>query len=276
MSRLQFDRRRADRFAELLEHAENGRRPHRRDDLDAELVPMADFARSMVAVSGPEPSDDLRMGLRAMLLAKIEREGIGATAEARSALTGKTQVIRKVPTRGGGRARAAIFVGIMGGVLASGVSLASTDSVPGDALYSVKRTSEQAQLALAGSDSSRGRLHLEFAKSRMVETRQMSAGSAGGTLAAMDEETIAGVRLLFTSAHRNGDTTALDAVMAFVSQQRTELTQLRADLPGADAPLRASLDLLGDIETRANHLRAAILGGCEVMRTDRLGPEPAC
>ena len=156
---MSSSRQHADRFAELLDHAETGRRPHRRSDKEAELVSLADFAMTMRAMPAPAPSDDLRSGLRAMLLAKIEREGIGATAEekateaaaraaSRSALAGKTQVIRRVPTRGGGRARAAILIGIAAGVLASGVSLASTDSVPGDALYSVKRTSEQAQLVL--------------------------------------------------------------------------------------------------------------------------------
>ena len=276
---MSTSRQHADRFAELLDHAETGRRPHRRSDKASELVSLADFAMSMRAMPAPAPSDDLRAGLRAMLLAKIEREGIGATADqkateaaARSALAGKTQVIRRVPTHGGGRARAAILIGIAAGVLASGVSLASTDSVPGDALYSVKRTSEQAQLVLAGSDASRGRLHLEFAKSRLVEVRQVDEGTAAAVLATMDSETRSGVQLLFTAAMQQRNASSIDAVMAFISQQRTSLTELRLGTPAA----RTSLDLLRDVETRANLLQAALLSGCSISRMDDLGPRPAC
>jgi hypothetical protein len=280
---MSSSRQHADRFAELLDHAESGRRPHRRSDKEAELVSLADFAMTMRAMPAPAPSDDLRTGLRAMLLAKIEREGIGATAEekateaaaraaSRSALAGKTQVIRRVPTRGGGRARAAILIGIAAGVLASGVSLASTDSVPGDALYSVKRTSEQAQLVLAGSDASRGRLHLEFAKSRLVEVRHVDAATVATVLATMDAETRSGVLLLFTAAMQQGNGSSIDAVMAFVSQQRTGLNDLRLGSPEA----RTSLDLLRDIETRGNLLQAALLSGCTAGRIDDLGPRPAC
>ena len=61
---------------------------------------MADLAQSMREVPNPSPSEELRAGVRALLIAKIEREGIGATAvektAARSALDGKTQVIRQV------------------------------------------------------------------------------------------------------------------------------------------------------------------------------------
>jgi hypothetical protein len=280
---MSTSRQHADRFAELLDHAESGRRPHRRSDMESELVSLADFAMSMRVMPAPAPSDDLRAGLRAMLLAKIEREGIGATADqkateaaaraaSRSALAGKTQVIRRVPTHGGGRARAAILIGIAAGVLASGVSLASTDSVPGDALYSVKRTSEQAQLVLAGSDASRGRLHLEFAKSRLVELRHVDENAVAGVLATMDADTRSGVQLLFIAATQPGNGSSIDAVMAFVSQQRTGLTELRLGTPAA----RASLDLLRDVETRANLLRAALLSGCSMDKIDELGPRPAC
>jgi hypothetical protein len=280
---MSTSRQHADRFAELLDHAESGRRPHRRSDKESELVSLADFAMTMRAMPAPAPSDDLRAGLRTMLLAKIEREGIGTTADqkateaaaraaSRSALAGKTQVIRRVPTHGGGRARAAILIGIATGVLASGVSLASTDSVPGDALYSVKRTSEQAQLVLAGSDASRGRLHLEFAKSRLVEVRHVDEGAVAAVLATMDAETRSGVQLLFTAAMQQRNGSSIDAVTAFLSQQRTGLTELRLGTPAA----RTSLDLLRDVETRANLLKAALLSGCSMGRIDDLGPRPAC
>ena len=63
----------------------------------------------------------------------------------------------------------------------SGMSAASGDAIPGDALYGVKRSTEQAQLALAGSDVSRGQLHLEFARTRLAEAGALGSDPAGST-----------------------------------------------------------------------------------------------
>ncbi len=218
-------------------------------------------------------------------MATIEREGIGTSEAAKAdqaarqaALAAKTQPVRQVTGPRSGRTRVAVITGVAVGALAlSGVSLASTDSIPGDALYSVKRTSEQAQLVLAGSDANRGQLHLEFARSRLVEATQVDPAATADVLAAMDAEVVAGARMLFSTAVQRDDSSPIDAVDAFVKQQRTELTTLRLDMPYADDPLRRSLDLITDVETRANLLRAALLGGaCTVTNLDRLGPSPTC
>lgn len=286
------ERRRADRLDEMLRYAANGRRQHRDTDLDAELTPIADFAMSLAGAPAPAPTEDFRVGLRAMLLAKIEREGIGVTAigsplatEATVALNRPHLPIAHRPTpeparpasTRTGRTRAAILIGVTAGALAlSGVSLASTDSIPGDALYSVKRSSEQAQLVLAGSDAGRGQLHFEFAKSRLVEARNVPEGGADGVLDDMDAEARSGTRLVLLSAWNDHDAGSIDAITAFVSQQRNDLTKLRLSRPDAAEHLRASLDLLSDIETRANQVRAAILSGCKDAPLDELGPAPRC
>jgi Domain of unknown function (DUF5667) len=288
------ERRRADRLDEMLRFAANGRRQHRHTDLDAELKPLADLAMSLAGAPAPAPTEDFRTGLRALLLANIEREGIGATAirvprsteatmpaHRTNDRTNDRPIVPAEPARSvrdrGGRTRAAILLGVTAGALAlSGVSLASTDSVPGDALYSVKRSSEQAQLVLAGSDAGRGQLHLEFAKSRQVEARHVPADATDGVLDDMDGEARAGTRLLLSAAWQDRDGGTVASVTAFVAQQRSELTQLRLDLPRVVDRLRESLDLLRDIETRANQVRAAILSGCADVQYDELGPEPHC
>ena len=285
------ERRRADRLDEMLRFAANGRRQHRHTELDSELKPLADYAMSLAGAPAPAPTDDFRTGLRAMLLAKIEREGIGVTAIGAPLSTEATVPLNRpgyrpvfepesakpARTRGSGRTRAAILIGVTAGALAlSGVSLASTDSVPGDPLYSVKRSSEQAQLVLAGSDAGRGQLHLEFARSRQVEARQVPGAAIGGVLDEMDGEARDGTRLLLSAAWQDRDGAAVESVTAFVSQQRNDLTQLRLVLPGAADHLRESLDLLRDIETRANQVRAAILNGCHDAPHDELGPAPRC
>ena len=269
------ERHHVERFAELLDEA--GRRRHRRVDIDVDLVPLVETAQRVATVPEPEPSTEFRDGLRTLLMATIAREGIGASEAAKAALVAQTQPIRQLSAARPGRARVAVIVGVAIGALAlSGVSLASTDSLPGDTLYSVKRSSEQAQLVLAGSDANRGHLHLEFAQSRLVEARQVDGGALSKVLAAMDDEAIEGSKLLFTSAMQNREASSIDAVLAFVTQQRSDLLRLVADRPQADGKLRSSLELLGQVEERANLLRAALLGACTAATFDRLGPSPTC
>ena len=278
------ERRRIERFAELLDEANGGRRHHRRIEMDSDLASLVDLSGRVGTLEQPGPTDDFRDGLRTLLMATIAREGIGTStalhaeqAAAQAALAGKTQVVRQVTAPGSGRTRAAVIIGVAVGALTlSGVSVASTDAIPGDALYSVKRTSEQAQLVLAGSDANRGQLHLEFARSRLVEASLVEPGAVDAVFAAMDAEVTAGARMLFSTAIQRGDGSALDAIEAFVKQQRTDLTRLRLELPHADEQLRRSLDLLQDVETRANLLRAALLGACSVTQVDQLGPSPVC
>ena len=249
------DRRRSERLAELLDEAAGrGRRHHRRTAHDANLA-------DLVALTGRvaklptlvEPDAEFRSGLRAMLLAKIERDGIGVTADAkaaelanRAAMTGKTQVVRQV-SAGHGRTRAAVLIGVTAGALAlSGVSVASTDSIPGDALYPVKRSSERAQLALASSDLSRGQLHFEFANSRLREAAQVPALEAEAALSAMDIEVAEGVQLIVEWAKRNQDPAALGIVDTYLAELRDELRNLRSDRTAATVESLTVLDRLGD------------------------------
>jgi hypothetical protein len=188
----------------------------------------------------------------------------------------ETQVVRQVrPRRGHGRL--AVVIGLATGALAlSGVSAASGGALPGDPLYSVKRSGEQAQLMLAGSDETRGRLHLDFARNRLVEARQVAPDALGAVLAEMDQQTVEAARLLFSAAVESGDVSLLDTVATFAGQHRAELLSLRISVRLPDDPVRTSLDLLVAVEVRADELRAAIARGCAVMDADQYGPKPAC
>ena len=76
-----FDRRRAERFAQLVDELTGRRRRHRRSDFDRELTPLAALTTRIGEERlAPPPEPEFRVGLRAMLLATIDREGIGATA----------------------------------------------------------------------------------------------------------------------------------------------------------------------------------------------------
>jgi uncharacterized protein DUF5667 len=300
-----FHRRRAERFAALLDesgptrrHARTRSRPRPRSRSRpgaelADLVAVGERLQDVELAVRPDP--EFRADLRAMLVATAEREGIGVSAGESEATVeiflprprgrGQHAAARGTggapgwyaPTRARG-ARGAIVVGLVAAALAiSGISAASGGAKPGDTLYGVKRSTEHAKLALAGSEVSRGQLYLDFARTRMTEALQVSGDPAGlaVVLGDMDSETRAGVKLLTTAAVDRHDAAALDAVDAFVAAQRTALRQLLLNVTGeARSRTFASLELLDAINRRTEALRPSL--HCDSTGTvmDALGPRP--
>jgi len=177
------------------------------------------------------------------------------------------------------KARGAIVIGLAAGTLAlSGMSAASGDAIPGDPLYSVKRSTERAQLALAGSDISRGQLYLEFARTRLDEARAVQSDPSGfaRVLDDMDSETQQGVKLLTSTAMEHKDPKALDAIDSFVKTQHSSTESLRTGVTG-DPHSRASksLVLLEEIQKRTGALRLVLTCGMAATSgADPLGPLP--
>lgn len=277
MDNALFSRRRAERFAQLLDEANGGRRHHVRSRIDDQLTPLVGLGRQLGA-NPPEAKVDpeFRTGLRAMLLATAEREGIGAPAEK---ISNNRGALLPAVTARRARARGAILVGIAAGAIAvSGISAASENAVPGDALYGMKRGTERAQLALASSEISRGQLFLDFARTRLTEASALRGNRSGygAVLDDMDADTRQGVRLLTGAAVQRSDATALDAVDAFLVRQRRALDGLMDSGSRSDRERTAeSLLLLASVTERADALRAAIACGQPVgSASDSLGPLP--
>ncbi|MFV2113259.1 DUF5667 domain-containing protein [Micromonospora sp. LOL_025] len=283
-----FSRRRAERFAQLLDEANGGRRHHVRSRADDQLAALVAVGQRLPAAPpAVEVDPEFRTGLRAMLLATAEREGIGAPAAVttepssrRSAAdTGRNRLLPAVTARRA-RARGAILVGVAAGAVAlSGISAASENAVPGDALYGMKRSTERAQLALASSDVSRGQLFLDFARTRLAEAAALRGDEDGfsAVLDDMDADTRQGVRLLTTAATQRSDPAALDAVNSFLTGQRRAVGGLLDDASRADRDrTRRSLALLDAVRKRSDALRAAIACGRPApVGSDALGPAPA-
>ncbi|MGW4499360.1 DUF5667 domain-containing protein [Micromonospora sp. NPDC004336] len=277
-----FSRRRAERFAQLLDEANGGRRHHVRSRADDQLAALVAVGQRLgAAPPAVEVDPEFRTGLRAMLLATAEREGIGtpvaAAAEPAAAETGR-RLLPAVTARRA-RARGAILVGVAAGAIAlSGISAASENAVPGDALYGMKRSTERAQLALASSDMSRGQLFLDFARTRLAEAAALR-GDRGGYSAVLDDmdaDTRQGVRLLTTAAVQRSDPAALDAVNSFLTGQRQAVGGLLDEGSRADRDrTRRSLALLDAVRKRSDALRAAIACGLPAPAgSDTLGPTP--
>jgi hypothetical protein len=171
-----LDRRSAERFAELLDESTGGRRHHSHGPADERLAELVAIGSSLTAAKpGMQVDPEFRVGLRAMLVATAERDGIGRTAvtesEPAEVAPGRTGLKATLFGQGGRRirTRGAIVIGVAAGALAvSGISAASENASPGDALYGVKRSTERAQLAMAGSDVTRGQLSLDFARNRLA------------------------------------------------------------------------------------------------------------
>ena len=275
-----FDRRSAERFAELLDETDRGRRHHTRGQADEQLAELVAIGHSLSAArSGVQVDPEFRMGLRAMLVATAERDGIGKTAsvtEQQEAVEPVRKLLGKTGRRI--RARGAIVIGVAAGAMAvSGISAASENAAPGDALYGVKRSTERAQLAMAGSDVTRGQLSLTFARNRLAEAVAMPGDNPRfrDVLGDMDNDTRQGVKLLTSSAVARKDKAPLTSVDTFVESQRRVLSP-RLDRLSPDNRERAvtSMKLLDAVHERADNLRSGL--GCDTVTpagSDAIGPK---
>lgn len=149
--------------------------------------------------------------------------------------------------------------------------LLSRDALPGDALYSFKRTTESAELGLTFGDQPKALKHLEFASDRVNEIEVMatqaevatkwaagqSAMGKRGFLQALDDfdsDAAAGARLL-TGLALAGKPSSLGELRSWAEQQKARLVTLRRALPVLiSARLDSTLGLLDRIIARATAL----------------------
>ncbi len=181
------------------------------------------------------------------------RHSIGGRRSGRSALAG----LRGRVVFAGAAAAAALLA------IASGGVLASSNSLPGDTLYPVKRVAESAGLALTFDEGSRARRHLEIAATRLSEVEEL-AHDTQSPLApevfttAMDEfdtATNEGSELLLSAAEANSGGTAADDLHKWAAEQSDRLTDLEPTLPAA-ADADTSRELLDRLLGRTQQLDA--------------------
>ncbi|HEU0086465.1 MAG TPA: DUF5667 domain-containing protein [Pseudonocardiaceae bacterium] len=173
----------------------------------------------------------------------------------------------------------------------SGMSLLlSHDALPGDPLYTVKRSAESAELGLTFGDERKALKHLEFAGARVSELEMLAdQADAAGTwsteqgrflrsLQDFELDTTAATRLLTTTvAAGDGQTGALAALSEWAQQQETRLRVVRAALPlAASTRVDSTLELLDRVTARAASLDRR--SGCRSISSgahDDLGVVPA-
>jgi hypothetical protein len=270
------ERRRAEEFAARLE----GRPEPSGTGENAPLLELSARLRAMEFGADVDPL--FRDRLRTRLLAVASVQGIGgesADRPTRRERHHQPQATNRVPRR------IALAASTVTAVVAlSGISMASGGANPGDTLYSVKRSREAAQLALARSESSRGQLLLQFARTRLVEaiTVRDDPAELARALDDMDANTRAGMTQLSAAAMDNADRIPLDIADEFVAVQRRQLiTGLIVALP-QDRRARSldSLSLLERVKARSAKLRPGLQCNAHfagIPKTDELGVIPrAC
>lgn len=135
-----------------------------------------------------------------------------------------------------------LTVGVAAGAL-GGVAAASTNALPGDTLYGLKRGMEDLKLDMAGGDAARGKVYLDMASTRMQEARRLMDRGRGGQL---DPESVAEVRKALSGMHQevseahrlltkayqdNGSLHPIELLDSFAQTHRRGWSDLRSKLP---------------------------------------------
>ncbi|MFJ4366258.1 DUF5667 domain-containing protein [Streptomyces chartreusis] len=263
--------RRANAFAQALDEltdrgsaAEQPEQPDGTAPADAaaehtEQGRLLTLTESLGELPKPELDPEVKVVQRAQLVAAMEamlREGTTG-AEAGPALPGQ----RSERGRGAHRAsplgklrpRSRLAKGLTAGGLSvgvaagafGGVAAASSDALPGDSLYGLKRGIEDFKLnVLADGEDERGRSYLDQASTRLSEARRLMERDRGGQL---DHESMAeirralygmrhdaseGHRLLREAYERDPDSLGpIQALSAFSRSHRAMWGSLRERLP---------------------------------------------
>lgn len=254
--------RRANAFAQTLEDqtvqgAAAGQQP-------AESAEPAEQGRLLALAKGlgelPKPTLDpeVKVAQRAQLVAAMEAMLLEGTAaggvspgptvpEQRTSGRGahRASRFRKLRPRSRwskGLAAGGLTVGVAAGAF-GGVAAASSDALPGDSLYGLKRGMEDFKLNLADGESDRGELYLDHASTRLGEARRlMERGRSGRldheslteirrTLSGMKHDASEGHRLLHQAYERDGSLGPIATLSSFSASHRQTWNGLRDRLP---------------------------------------------
>lgn len=124
-----------------------------------------------------------------------------------------------------------------------GVAAASSDALPGDSLYGLKRGMEDIHLGMASGDADRGEVYLDQASTRLNEARRLMERARSGaldheqlgevrrTLNGMTHDAGEGHRLLHSAYQQNGAIGPIQTLDSFSRSHRESWSSLRDRLP---------------------------------------------
>ncbi|MFF5159960.1 DUF5667 domain-containing protein [Streptomyces sp. NPDC000348] len=260
--------RRANAFAQALEEqSDRGTAAEQSDGSAPAPAAAAETGRAQLlalasglgALPKPELDPEVKVVQRARLVAAFEamlQEGTAAGEARDQAVPGQRS------RRAGGAHRATplsklrprsrlakgltaggLTVSVAAGAL-GGVAVASSDALPGDSLYGLKRGIEDVKLGLADGDDERGRVYLDHASTRLGEARRLMERDRGGpldheslgeirrALSGVRHDAAEGHRLLREAYERDPDSLGpMQALSSFSQTNRRTWGTLRDRLP---------------------------------------------
>ncbi|MEV7278262.1 DUF5667 domain-containing protein [Streptomyces sp. NPDC093111] len=250
--------RRANAFAQALEDRTSEAVAAEQSEATAEP---AEQGRLLALANGlgelPKPVMDpeVKVVQRAQLVAAMEAmfaEGTAAavrTVPEQRTAGGKgahrASPLRKLRPRSRwtkGLAAGGLTVGVAAGAF-SGVAAASSDALPGDSLYGLKRGMEDLKLGMADDDADRGGIYLDQASTRLSEARRLmergrlgdldheSLGEIRRVLSGMEHDASEGHRLLRQAYERDGEIGPMARLNSFAQSHRATWDGLRDRLP---------------------------------------------
>jgi hypothetical protein len=264
--------RRADELARALDGHDSA------DPSVRPLVAVADRVRA----AATDPSPEFRLALRERLMVAAETELVPARRSPAHD-SGPAPVRRARPARPslGDRLRRRLSVVAAAAVVAgAGVSVVaiSAQSLPGDALYPVKRAGEDVQLLVRTDPATEGRLQLEHARTRLEEvdelTRRGDAGSAdttvlvSATLQDFTEQAEDGAGSLIEAFDADREPATIDEVNGFTVDAAARLERLSTVVPVGSGEDFA--DAAGTVISLAERTAGACRS-CPVVDTQPLG-----
>ncbi|MEU2064050.1 DUF5667 domain-containing protein [Streptomyces sp. NPDC013455] len=246
------------------------------------------LAAGLGALPKPQLDPDVKVVQRAQLVAAMEamlQEGTGAAdASVPEQRTHRGRGAHRASPLGKFRPRSRLTKGLAAGGLSvgvaagafGGVAAASSDALPGDSLYGLKRGIEDFKLNyLADGDDQRGQTYLDQASTRLSEARRLLERGRGGhldhesigeirrTLSGMQHDVTEGHRLLHAAYEADPDSLGpIQALSAFSRSHREAWSALSDKLPVQ----------LGDVKQQVSSVFDAI--DEEVAPLQSLLPQP--
>ncbi|WP_406451354.1 DUF5667 domain-containing protein [Streptomyces sp. NBC_00876] len=247
--------RRANAFAQALEEQSLRGAAAVQPEDPAEQAgpgPLLALANGLGELPKPEMDPEVKVVQRAQLVAAMEAmfAAGGASAdptvpEQRGKGAHRASPLRKLRPRSRwtkGLAAGGLTVGVAAGAF-GGVAAASSDALPGDSLYGLKRGMEDIHLGLTDSDTDRGEVYLDQASTRLGEARRLMERARSGdldheqlgeirrTLNGMTHDATEGHRLLHAAYERDGAIGPIQTLDSFSRSHRDSWSSLRDRLP---------------------------------------------
>jgi hypothetical protein len=225
----------------------------------AELAGLARLAQALERVRPGGPQPDFRNALRNRLIAEVAVRRTWLD-RVRDRLQERNAAMRR-------SLKIVVANGLAVAVLLAGGSVFALagNTVPGDALWSVKRLREDARLLITRSPEARGFLQMELARVRLEEVRTLLARHQDQAppyvtaLNDMDARTLDATKLLVALYRSTNSLKPLGRLTQFATAQKSALEGLVDRLPpAARPPARDSIDILNRVSDRVT----GILQGC--------------